>query len=344
MLTSTVKSYLYEQYQDDDSCAAFVQAYNEATQSYVDWFASVSLPVYTGLSGDLLDWIAAGLYGHERTTLADPLTPALGPLNTETLNSDTLNHFQPPATTFYTLSDDVFQRILTWNLYKGDGKRFCMRFLKRRIMRFLLGVNGTDPVPGSPGFKVGVDNTQALSVTVNSSTMVLTVTINQTLLSTFTSVTPGILTLFQLAFQGGQLDLPIQYTYVCLIVSALTAMISHNTLTVEGSTATLTTAETIVSPVAGTGSYSFAWTWASGGAGISIDSPSTGGTTFTAAGMAWGETRTGLALCTVTDTLSTLTGTASCLVTIICIPPPQLDAENFNWLLTEAAVPLLLEP
>ena len=42
------------------------------------------------------------------------------------------------------VTDDVFKRILTWHFYKGDGKNFSVRWLKRRIWRFLQGANGTD--------------------------------------------------------------------------------------------------------------------------------------------------------------------------------------------------------
>ncbi|WMJ65680.1 hypothetical protein RBI80_00330 [Klebsiella variicola] len=33
---------------------------------------------------------------------------------------------------------------MTWNFYKGDGFYFSIPWIKRRILRFLLGVNGTD--------------------------------------------------------------------------------------------------------------------------------------------------------------------------------------------------------
>jgi hypothetical protein len=49
---------------------------------------------------------------------------------------------------------------MTWNFYKGDGRTFSVRWLKRRVMRFLTGANGTDP---------GVDNTYQISVTFGPS-------------------------------------------------------------------------------------------------------------------------------------------------------------------------------
>lgn len=156
MLTQTIPSYLYQQYADDDDLQAFVAAYNEATQTYVDWFAQVSLPYYPGLSGDLLTWVGQGLYGLPRTAIQRSGNTAQGPLNSLALNTQPLNFFQPGVQTVFNLDDDSYQRILTWNFYKGDGNTFDIRWLKRRIMRFLIGVNGSAP---------NVDQTYAISVT-----------------------------------------------------------------------------------------------------------------------------------------------------------------------------------
>lgn len=300
MLSTTINSYLYQQYADDDDLQAFVASFNQATQAYVTWFSTVALPYYPGLTGDLLDWVAEGLYGQTRTTLASPASAALGMLNTEPLNTATLNSYVPSTQTYYALTDDVFQRILTWNFYKGDGKRFCTRFLKRRVMRFLIGVNGIDPNPVQPGFVVGAENTSPISVHISGG--VLTVSINQVLLSTLTQVTPGILTLFQLAFTGGALDLPVQYTYAVAIQTVLTASVTPNVEHAVGSGASQTTGTSSVSTTGGSGSYTFVWTWQAGGAGISINSPAAAQTTFTASGLANGSGVSGTALCTVTDT------------------------------------------
>jgi hypothetical protein len=212
VLTTTFNAYLYQQYADDDDLQAFVDAYNQATQAYVTWFSSVSLPFYPGLSGDLLNWVANGLYGMERPAVESQGTPAIGTLNTQLLDVAALNTFTPPvSSTYYALSDDVFQRILTWNLYKGDGNRFCIRWLKRRVMRFLIGANGLDPSPWYPGFLVGPENTSAIGVSIASGTV--TVTIHQSTLASLFTVTPQLLTLFQQIFEAGILDLPAQYSY-----------------------------------------------------------------------------------------------------------------------------------
>jgi hypothetical protein len=341
MLSTTIDSYLYTEYADDDDLQAFVSAYNQATQYYVDWFNTVGLAFYPGLSGPLLDWVAEGLYGLEKTSLATPASAALGMFNTVPFNTIVFNGYTPSTETYYSLSDDVFQRILTWDFFKGDGKRFSIRWLKRRIMRFIVGMNGIDPEPWNPGFVVGAENTQAIAVSVLSG--VLTVTINQTLLSRFVQVTPGILTLFQLAFEGQVLDLPVQYTYACNIVSSLIASVTPNQLSSENSTFTQTTALATVSVFAGSGEYTYSWIWASGGSGISINSPNAAVTNFTATGLVYGQTVQGLALCSVLDTVTLSTGSASVYVTISCVAPPDLLAENGNWLLTESGQSILLE-
>ena len=152
-LANTIKSYLYFEYRDDDDCQAFVDAYNQLTQSYVNWFTSIGLPIYTGvpISGPLLDWVAAGLYGFTRPALTSGASSVSGPFNTWDYNSITFNGRRvTSAGPVYATSDDIFKRCMTWNFYKGDGRNFTVRWLKRRVMRFLIGVNGTaPPVPAT---------------------------------------------------------------------------------------------------------------------------------------------------------------------------------------------------
>lgn len=126
MLTKIIPSYAYQQYYDDPDIQAFVVNYNAMAQDYLTWFATASLPIYPLQSGDLLDWTVNGLYGIPRPTLGNMLA-----------------------------TDDVYKRVVTWAFYKGDGKVFNIRWLKRRVMRFLEGTNGADP---------GVDQTYQVSV------------------------------------------------------------------------------------------------------------------------------------------------------------------------------------
>ncbi len=164
-LTKIVPSYPYQQYNDDEAIDAFFTAYNSLAQSYLDWFVQTPLPVYTNpaISGTLLDWVAAGLYGMARPTLSSGRNRTLGPYNTVAYNTLPFNVRKligPKNISFTT--DDIFKRILTWNLYRGDGMVFNVRWLKRRIMRFLMGPNGTAP---------NVDNTSPISVTIGLGTI-----------------------------------------------------------------------------------------------------------------------------------------------------------------------------
>jgi hypothetical protein len=319
-LTATIPAYPYKQYADDDDIQAFFAAYNAATQTYVDWFNSANLPFYPGLSGPLLDWVLNGLYGTQRTSLVQSASAAAGPLNTQELNTATLNSFVAPSVTYYSISDDVLKRILTWNYYKGDGKRFCMKWLKRRIMRFLIGTDGLDPNPLSPDFVIGPENTQAVSVTVSSD--VLTVTVNGAAISSLVQLAPNILPILQSAFLGGVLDLPVQYTYAFNIVTMLVATASPPTESVTGIATTLSTGTASVSAVGGSGALTYTWTWDSGGTGITIDSPSAADTAFTATGMTRGTTLTGTAKCTVSD--GTHTAYAFVIVTISNVSAPSV--------------------
>ena len=225
MLTKTIPSYLYQEYNDDDALQAFFDAFNASAQDYVDWFNAIELPVYTSptISGDLLDWVAEGLYGMPRPSLsssgADQTT---GPFNTNAMNTAALNDYEVigGASPNPAVTNDVFKRVLTWHFYKGDGKNFDVRWLKRRVWRFLQGANGTN---------FDVDQTYCVSVTFGPG-MLVTIA-----LSYYVEVFSGIgffsigetpiggipmpIDLFNLApvlkvgIEGGVLELPFQFTY-----------------------------------------------------------------------------------------------------------------------------------
>jgi len=338
MLSTTIPSYLYTQYADDEDLQAFVAAYNQATQSLITWFATVGLPYYPGLTAPLLQWVVEGLYGLEATSLASPASTAIGPINTYAINTLAINGFTPSVQQFYTLTDDALKRILTWDFYKGDGKRFSVPWLKRRVMRFLIGYNGIDPQPTQPGFTVGAENTQAISVSFSGQT--LTVTIYQTLLSAIANVSPNILSIFAAAFTGGYLDLPVEFNYAVNIVSPLVLSISPQAVSSSGTATTQNTPSTTVTPTGGSGLFTFAWVWASGGAGITINDPNSATSNFTATGMTQGDTYSGLAQCTVTDTVTDQTAIATCQVTIACFSNPILLAGSGAALASGAGNPL----
>lgn len=158
-LLETIPAYPYQQYADDENIQAFFLAFNTMVQEYVDWFNSINLPIYTSenISGLLLDWVAKGLYGMSRPGLASGQNQDIGPLNTFAYNEVGYAEYsiQGPSDVVVT-TDDVFKRIITWNFYKGDGKTFDIRWLKRRVARFLLGENGTS---------FNIDQTYLISVT-----------------------------------------------------------------------------------------------------------------------------------------------------------------------------------
>ena len=147
-LTQTIPSFVYQQFADDADLQAFAQSFNLLAQIYVSWFATVPLAAYTSpaIAGALLDWVAQGVYGFTRPALASGRNRNAGPYNTTAYNTIAYNRRKVIGPSNVTVtSDDVFRRIITWNFYKGDGNVFSVRWLKRRIMRFLLGTNGSAP-------------------------------------------------------------------------------------------------------------------------------------------------------------------------------------------------------
>lgn len=157
-LTRLIASYLYLQYNDDDDLQAFVDAFNAMGQARIDALNGLNLPIYTQpqIAGPLLDWVAEGLYGTSRPTLPSGRSRYVGAFNTYAYNSEAFNRVQliGPANVAAT-SDNIFKKILTWAIFKGDGRVFDVRWLKRRIMRFLEGPNGAN---------FNVDQTYRISV------------------------------------------------------------------------------------------------------------------------------------------------------------------------------------
>lgn len=229
-LTAVIPSYLYQQYADDDALQAFVSAYNGMAQQYVDWFNQVNLPIYTQdpVAGPLLDWVAQGLYGITRQALPTGNNQNLGQFNTYTFNTLAFNvHKNIGPQNVVATTDDIFRRIITWNFLKGDGNVFNIRWLKRRVMRFLYGTNGIN---------YPVDQTYQVSVTFGVGNQV-----NINLISGGRSITGGAVfnrfafnvqafngvqtrktsliplpnvAIFKQALQAGVLNLPFQFSYI----------------------------------------------------------------------------------------------------------------------------------
>lgn len=206
-----IPAYPYQQYEDDPNIDAFFAAYNIIAQSYLNWANKVQLGDYTGpfIVGPLLDWIAEGLYGIRRPALPYGVVQSIGPLNTWAPNTIALNTgITNGATSVFVTTDDVFKRIITWHFFKGDGQQFSIEWLKRRVMRFLIGVNGVSP---------NIDETYQISVTFGVDAQV---TITITLIPTGL-IALNITQIFQAAVASASVALPFQFVFNVVIVNDL---------------------------------------------------------------------------------------------------------------------------
>ncbi|WP_175952884.1 hypothetical protein [Burkholderia sp. BCC0405] len=199
-LQQTIPSYLYLQYSDDEDLQSFVSAYNSITQGYLDWFNNTPLGLYTSpsITGSLLDWIGNGIYGIARPVLSTQQTTIKAGYNRFAYNENPYNTLKKISSGSAVLaSDDIYKRVLTWNLYRGDGQVFTIGWLKNRINRFLNGSNGSDwPVLNTPP-----------SITVSGTTF------------TITSFADSIFTALQECIQNGALATPFQYQFAYNAVS-----------------------------------------------------------------------------------------------------------------------------
>jgi len=197
MLTTIIPSYLYQQYADDENLQGFVAAYNNLAQQYLDWFNNLNLPNYTVQSGAALDWVAKGIYGLTRPTLPEGGYTFFGEYNTNVYNLQTYNKETVIGpSNFYLTTDDIFQRCITWNFYKGDGTQFNIKWLKNRVIRFVKDLNGL-PLP--------IDNTYDVSVTFTG--------LHAVLIALKPGAYPDIGPILQSAINAGVLSLPFQYTF-----------------------------------------------------------------------------------------------------------------------------------
>lgn len=204
-----IPSYLYEQYFDDDDLQAFVTTYNQMAQLRTDWFHEIRLPIYTSptIAGALLDWVAEGLYGIKRPSLPIGVLVRVGPLNTWQLNTIQLNYSYTTGTiSYFVANDDIFKRIITWHFYKSDGRFFTIRWLKRRVLRFLTGRNGVDVLAG---------DTDQVSVVFDTDNQVV-ITLTIILGSVFTLEDAQI---FQAAVHSAAVELPFQFFFSVEIVN-----------------------------------------------------------------------------------------------------------------------------
>ena len=197
-LQATIPSYLFVEYNDDANLQAFRDAYNQLQQQYVNWWNQCPLAIYTGplIVGNLLDWIGQGVYGIERPTVPAGINQIEWPLATWALGEKPFaSRIVLETATYYALNDDYYKRVITWAFYKGDGHQFSINWLKRRVVRFLLGANGIAPT---------IANTYDIGVTVSGSAMTITI---------YNSATYTAAAIFQAAVGAEVLELPYQFTY-----------------------------------------------------------------------------------------------------------------------------------
>lgn len=158
-LQEIAPAYLYTEYADDSDLQAFVTSYNQITQSYLDWFNTTPIGVYTSpnIAGNLLDWVGNGVYGIERPYLSSISKKTVGgATNTASTNTAATNSRKTiQSGTSQGVTDDVYKRVLTWHSYLGDGRQMSVPWLKKRVARFIYGSYGAD-IPVSEIQNIGV--------------------------------------------------------------------------------------------------------------------------------------------------------------------------------------------
>lgn len=199
MLTQVLPAYLYQQYTKDlyvDDLLAFFTAYNDISQVYLNNTNELNLPIYVTQTYPLLDWTATSIYGLPRPTLSSSTEfSTLGVYDTVPYNTTAYSEdIKTSPNAYYDVTDDIYKRILTWNFYKGDGFQYTVQWLKRRIARFIYGVDGTD-IPN-------IADLYDVSVVYNGGNEI-----------TITIPNSPIAVIFEAALLGGRLNVPFQYTY-----------------------------------------------------------------------------------------------------------------------------------
>lgn len=140
-ITSTIPSYIYREYADDENVSSFFGSYNALSQANLNAINGYQLPIFLNQTGSLLDWAASSIYGQFRPSLSSGGPRTVGPINTFELNAEEFNGFSLVNSSTNFIADDLtYQRITQWNTFKGDGYQFSIRWLKRRVERFLRGV------------------------------------------------------------------------------------------------------------------------------------------------------------------------------------------------------------
>lgn len=218
-----IQQYAYLEYSDDTDITAFVNSFNSIAQTYLDWFNQTPLSVYTsaGINGQLLDWVADGIYGINRPTLSNQNTVITTGMNNYAMNTQAMNALNYAQTGVYNVvSDDIFKRVLTWYLYKNDGEFTSIEWLRRRVARFIYGANGAD-IDNNSMINVHITlsnapTTGAMDTRAMNTLAMNTLTINNgTVSKSLTISVPAsqMATTFAQLVQQGYLAMPFQVTY-----------------------------------------------------------------------------------------------------------------------------------
>jgi hypothetical protein len=113
----------------------------------------------------------------------------------EPTSPGTVTTFGQVGSTVSLANDDIYQRTITWNFYKGDGTQFNTRWLKNRVYRFLAQPNGIPaPIPNTYDIEINFSAGNSVTIVVGSS------------INTYASILSALI-------NNGTLELPFQYTF-----------------------------------------------------------------------------------------------------------------------------------
>ncbi|KMQ89981.1 hypothetical protein RF55_10317 [Lasius niger] len=151
MAWQIIKAYAYQQYSDDPDIMALFEAHNQTAQDYLKTFLSHCPAIYIDDFWDSgeLTYIAWFLWGQRRwySDYASSIDLE-GAIDDLPIDYASAGGSIPTPRQKLLINDDTFRRIMTWNLYRGDGQQFTIPWLKKRIKRWMVGVNGYAPLFG----------------------------------------------------------------------------------------------------------------------------------------------------------------------------------------------------
>jgi hypothetical protein len=111
---------------------------NAELDSIIQSLSRLNLGLYLDKEGAWLDWIAKGVFGFSRPSIAiTELLSSQGGFNNFGFDKRGYGYSVNANTTaFVTLTDDQFKKYLQWHLWRGDGYQFSIPWLKARVARF----------------------------------------------------------------------------------------------------------------------------------------------------------------------------------------------------------------